>query len=42
MADKKTVNPLDFKSQLDNVAGLYPTLQILDQNGKLVNEALFR
>lgn len=41
MASKKTVNPLDFSRQLDSIAEQFPTLQILDQNGTLVNEELF-
>lgn len=41
MAKKETVNPLDFSRQLDSINTLFPTLQILDQDGQLRDEALF-
>lgn len=41
MAEKNTVNPLDFRSQLDGITELFPTLQILDQDGKLTDKKLY-
>ena len=35
---KKTDNVLDFNKQLESVSALYPTFQILDETGKVVNE----
>ena len=37
---KKTDNVLDFGKQLESVAALYPTFQILDETGKVVNEEM--
>ncbi len=41
MAEKHAVNPLDFRSQLAGIEGLYPTLRILDEEGKLTDKKLF-
>ena len=40
MSKRKSLNPLDFKAQLDGVESLYPTVQILDETGKVVNPDL--
>lgn len=40
MSKRKKVNPLDFKTQLEGVESLYPTVQILDETGKVVNPDL--
>lgn len=39
MAEKK-MNPLDFDQEIVNVEEQFPMLQILDENGKIVNEDL--
>lgn len=42
MADKKAVNPLNFERQLEVIAEQYPMLRIIDEEGKLEDEALFK
>ncbi len=37
---KKTDNVLDFNKQLESVSALYPTFQILDETGTVVNEEM--
>ena len=37
---KKKVNPLDFAAFLEGINESFPTVQVLDVNGKVVNEDL--
>ena len=37
---KKTVNPLDFEALLKDINADFPTIQVLDEKGKVVNEDL--
>lgn len=41
MAENNTVNPLDFGHQLDSINELFPTLQILNEEGELQDKKLF-
>lgn len=40
MAKEKNGSILDFQAQLDSVAAIYTPIQVLDEQGKIVNEAL--
>ncbi|AMC93142.1 pyruvate dehydrogenase (acetyl-transferring) E1 component subunit alpha [Erysipelothrix larvae] len=40
MAKVKSFNPLDFAKQVESVDAIFPTVQILDETGKIVNEDL--
>lgn len=37
---KKKVNPLDFETTLDKIEEMFPMFQILDEEGKIVDESL--
>ena len=37
---KKNVNPLDFAALLESIDDNFQTVQVLDVNGKVVNEDL--
>lgn len=40
MAKSTKFNPLDFAAQFESVDAVFPTVQILDETGKVVNEEL--